>query len=198
MKTTQRQIQKENTRKKILETALVVFSAKGILNTRMSDIAEAAGVSHGTVFAHFSSQEELITAVIEKFGLEVGWHTHELASRSASVRDVLSAHLEGIQQFEPFYTRLIIESHLLPAVARDTLIAIQSSISFHLSQAAEREIKAGTILPIPIHLLFNTWIGLVHYYLTNHDLFAPDGSVIQRYGPALLEHYLQLISPRNK
>jgi AcrR family transcriptional regulator len=194
MKQTKRQLQKEQTQQRILESAIEVFARQGILVTRMSDIAEEAGVSHGTVFAHFESQEALLSAVIEQFGLRMGQRTHALATASSSLRDVLLAHLKGIQENEAFYTRLVIETRGLLKVARETLISIQSAISFHISQAAERAMDNGTITKMPISLLFNTWVGLVHYYLANGDMFSPDGTVIETCGEVLIDHFMKLIS----
>ncbi len=196
MKTTVRQNQKEQTRNQILECAFAEFNRRGIMATRMSDIAEAAGVSHGTVFLHFASQEILISAVIEAFGEKVARRTHELAADSGSLREGLEAHLAGIQEFEDFYSRLVLESAFLPQAARDTYVMIQSAISFHLSQSAQRGMEAGTIMPMPFHLLFNTWVGLVNYYIMNRDLFAPNASVIKRYGAVLVDHYMSLIQPK--
>ena len=65
MKKTNRQLQKEQTKELLIKTAYMMFSERGIMNTRMSDIAKAAGVSHGTVFAHFLTQEALIENVVE-------------------------------------------------------------------------------------------------------------------------------------
>ena len=194
---TRRQIQKERTRQHLIETAFAQFAAHGLTTMRTADIAQAAGVSHGTVFVHFPTQEALLCAVIEEFGVRVARRLHELAVSNRSLRDVLAAHLRGLAEVEPFYTRLVIEGRMLPASARSTVIVIQSAISFHLGQAAEREISAGTIASCPIHLLFNTWVGLIHYYLANGDLFAPGESVLARYGQELLEHYLRLIAPRD-
>ena len=196
MKTTTRQYQKEQTRNLILASAFTEFSRHGILATRMSDIAEAAGVSHGTVFLHFATQETLISAVIEAFGEKVARRTHELAAGSGSLRDGLEAYLAGIQEFEDFYTRLVLESAFLPLAARDIYVMIQSAISFHLSQSAQREMEAGTIIRMPFHLLFNTWVGLVNYYIMNRDLFAPNESVIERYGTVLVDHIMSLIKPK--
>ena len=193
---TRRQIQKVRTRQHLIETAFEQFAEHGLTTTRTADIAKAAGVSHGTVFVHFPTQEALLSAVIEEFGVRVARRLHELAVSNRSLRDVLAAHLRGLAEVEPFYTRLVIEGRMLPASARSTVIVIQSAISFHLGQAAEREISAGTIAPFPIHLLFNTWVGLIHYYLANGDLFASGESVLVRYGQELLEHYLCLIAPR--
>jgi AcrR family transcriptional regulator len=189
-----RKEKKEQTRKTLIQVALREFGQRGIMATRISDIARAAGVSHGTVFAHFETQEAFIVAVIQEFGWTTAQRMHELARGRADVREVLQAHLTGIAECEAFYARLVMEARLLPRPARDTLIAIQSAISFHISQAAQREMDAGTILVMPIPLLFNTWMGLVNYYLANADLFAPEGSVIEQYGPVLLDHYMRLIS----
>lgn len=192
-----RQQQKEETHQKILECAHQVFAEKGILGTRMSDVAEAAGVSHGTVFAHFTSQEDLISAVIEEYGLQIARRTHELAKSSGTLREILEAHLIGIREQETFYTRLVLESRNLPPVARQAVISIQSVISFHISLAAAKSMQSGEIIIMPVSLLFNTWVGLIDYYLMNGDLFSPDTPVIERYGPTLVDHFMKLIKTRN-
>jgi AcrR family transcriptional regulator len=194
---TRRQIQKESTRKQILETAIKHFAEYGIITSKTSDIARAATVAHGTIFAHFPNQEALLNAVIEEFGIRVSSRLHELAASNTSLRDILEAHIEGLKEYEAFYTRLVMERRLLPDDARNTFILIQSSISFHISQAAEKEMKAGSIITCPVHLLFNTWAGLVHYYLTNGDLFAPAGLVLERYGEELIDHYMRLITRKS-
>ncbi len=194
MSKTNRQLQKEQTKALLLQTAREVFAARGIMNTRMSDIAQAAGVSHGTVFLHFATQEALITEVVEDCGNEMARRTHELAQGSEGLGAVLRAHLSSIEAFEPFYTRLIIENRLLPPAARDVWVGIQSAISLHFSEAAAGEIAAGRVKNIPPHLLFNTWVGLLHYYLANADLFAPESGVVKRYGDTLFNHYMQLIN----
>ena len=134
--------------------------------------------------------------VIETFGAQVTRRMHELAAGEKSLREVLAAHLEALEEFEPFYKRLVIESRLLPPSAREVFTLIQSTISYHIGLAAEREMRAGAVGPYPIHLLFNTWAGLIHYYLANDDLFAPNGSVLARCGPEILTYYLQLIASK--
>jgi AcrR family transcriptional regulator len=165
-----------------------------LIATRTLDVAKEAGVSHGTVFAHFSTREDLIVRVIEEFGEQATRRTHELADSGAGVRAVLEAHLQTLEEYEPFYARLVGEAALLPDEARNALIMINTAISHHLYEAAKREIEAGTIRPTPMHLLFNTWIGLVHHYMVNRTLFAPEGSVITRRGKELLDHYMGLLT----
>ena len=193
MKKTARQLQKERTRESLIRTAYALFSERGILNTRMADIAEAAGVSQGTVVLHFKTQEALVVEVIGTYCGKIAARTHELADSGCSVREMLSAHLAGIGEFEPFYARLVMENRLLPPPARDAWVGLQSAVSFHFSRAVERERRAGTVAEVPDSLLFNLWTGFVHHYLANRDLFAPEGGVIVRYGETLVETYLKLI-----
>jgi len=44
-----------------------------------------------------------------------------------------------------------------------------------------------------LYLLFNTWLGLIHYYLLNGDLFAPRESVLARYKSVLIKCFVALI-----
>ena len=189
-----RQFQKQATRERIIAAASRLFAEKGILGTATEEVARTAGVAHGTVFAHFRTQEALLTAVIEEFGAAVAGRLHELASRSRGVGAVLRAHLRGLSESEGLYRRLVIEGVRLPPRARTSLVMVQSAISSHVSEAAEQAMEAGEISRMPVALLFNTWIGLLHHYLANRDLFAPEGGVLERRGPELYRHFLMLIS----
>jgi len=186
--------QKLETRRQILEAAIRVFSRDGILASTTADVAREAGLSHGSVFVHFGSQEGLVVATVEDFGKTVSLRLHELAEAKAGTREVLEAHLKAIGEREAFYARLVVEVPLLPEKQRASLVLIQSAISFHLSPAIEADTKTGRIKPMPLALLFNTWVGLVHYYLANSKLFAPGASVIERRGKELLDHFMSLIS----
>ena len=188
-----RKARKAETREKILRAAAEEFGRRSILAARMDDVAKAAGVSHGTVFLHFSSQEALVAAVIWEFGQKTALRTHELAGGLAGVREVLAAHLKGIGEAEDFYTRLATESPMLPMECRNGCIMVQSSLSIHLSEAANKDAAKGIVKHLPTHMLFNTWMGLVHYYLVNRELFAPGESVIRRCGDEMIAFFMNLI-----
>ena len=195
---TKRQIQKEKTKELLIRTAYEVFSSRGIMAARMSDIAEAAGVSHGTVFLHFQTQDALIEEVVESYGQKIAMRTHGLADTSEHFEELLRAHLDAITEFEPFYTRLVIENRLLPPGARISWIALQSAISLHFSLVYDRGSEKAFNKRVPPHMLFNMWMGLVHYYLGNGDLFAPEGNVIRRYGDTLIQNYMLLLTGDNQ
>ncbi len=197
MKPNIRQQQKEQTREKLLEAAYAVFTRQGITQSRMEDIAREAGVSHGTVFLHFGSQEELVEAVVSRYGGIIANRTHALVQSGAGLKGVLTAYLQGLSEHEIFYTRLLLEARLLPQGVRDSFIMIQSVLSHHFSAAIAREGMVNR-LNLPEHLLFHMWVGLVHHYLQNGDLYGGEGQIIARHGEMLMNAYLTLLNNGHK
>ncbi|MEM5775542.1 MAG: TetR/AcrR family transcriptional regulator [Anaerolineaceae bacterium] len=55
-----------NTKERIEEQALLLFSRQGYHETSVNEIAEAADVNEGTIFRLFNSKKELFRAVVEK------------------------------------------------------------------------------------------------------------------------------------
>lgn len=60
---------REEQRRRILGAAERVFARKGLAAAKMSDIAQAAGVSYGLVYHYFATKEEIFGALIVR-GLE--------------------------------------------------------------------------------------------------------------------------------
>lgn len=56
------------TRERLLRAAVEVFARRGYDGTRVADIAAAAGVSNGALYAHFASKAELIVAALRAHG----------------------------------------------------------------------------------------------------------------------------------
>ena len=50
----------------ILDAALEVFESRGLAGARREEIAEAAGISKGTIYLYFESKEALFRGVVER------------------------------------------------------------------------------------------------------------------------------------
>jgi TetR/AcrR family transcriptional regulator, acrEF/envCD operon repressor len=193
MQTATRQEQKAATRERLVESAMALFSSKGILETKTVDIARTIGMSHGVVFLHFPKRDDLVIAVIDEFARRLNVELREGLERDQGLRDVLQAHLRALRAFEPFYARLVTEAPLLPPKVRSTLLMLQAYVSQQIFLAAQREQAAGTMRPFDRRLLFNTWIGLIHHYLVNRDVFATGESVLAEHGDSLVNHFMTLV-----
>jgi len=55
-----------STREKILDTALTLFNTEGTGSVSTNHIAEAAGISPGNLYYHFSNKDEIIRGLFER------------------------------------------------------------------------------------------------------------------------------------
>jgi len=53
-------------KEQILKAALIVFARRGMVATKISDIAKEAGLSHGLVYHYFNSKEEIFSLLVKK------------------------------------------------------------------------------------------------------------------------------------
>ena len=187
-----RQLKKEQTRERIMAAAVKVYSEQGF-SAPTAAIADEARVSHGSVFVHFPMVESLLLCLLDSFSQDINTELHTLRDSGGDIEKLLSMHIDVLIKHEDFYKRLVKETVYLPEEAKNTFIAIQSTVSIHFLQALEHEISEGEIKAIPFHMLFNTWLGLVHYYLLNGELFAPQGSVLTRHKDTLIRCFMALI-----
>jgi AcrR family transcriptional regulator len=57
---------KEQTRQRILDTAVSRFRRDGIATVGLADLMSEAGLTHGGFYSHFASKEDLVKAVIDE------------------------------------------------------------------------------------------------------------------------------------
>ncbi|MGH2769324.1 MAG: TetR/AcrR family transcriptional regulator, partial [Actinomycetota bacterium] len=57
----------EDRRREILDAAVSVFGAKGLVVATMDDIARQAGVAKGTLYLYFETKEHLLASLRERF-----------------------------------------------------------------------------------------------------------------------------------
>ncbi len=75
-------------RQEILDRAIEVFAKRGAEGTSLRRIAQALGVSHGTLLHYFDSREQLLIAVYEH--AENKWKIDAMADERASAVDVMA------------------------------------------------------------------------------------------------------------
>jgi AcrR family transcriptional regulator len=59
------------TKKKLIDAAIKVFSEKGYFNARVSDIVKEAGVAQGTFYIYFKSKEDAFLFIVNMITSEV-------------------------------------------------------------------------------------------------------------------------------
>ena len=56
----------ENTKERIMETALELFAEKGYLGTSMNDIAKQLGFTKAALYKHYTSKQEILDRIVER------------------------------------------------------------------------------------------------------------------------------------
>lgn len=92
---TQRQVQAEATRRRLINAALRAFSTRSFDTVAVDDIADAADVAHGLVFHYFGSKRGLYLEALREVARQLG-EVHTVAPGGAPVlriRAMLARHL---------------------------------------------------------------------------------------------------------
>ncbi len=190
-----RTLQREATRRQLVEAGLKVVAARGFAGATTAAIAEASGKAHGTVFVHFRTRDVLVAELVEEIGRAMTLRLAEIPDESPGVGEVLDAHLAALARNEVLYARLLCEAATLPPAARARLFALQSGIAWRLRTAYSRDVARGAARAMDPVMLANTWIAITNHYLMHRDLFAPDASVVAARGAELKAHWLEIIRP---
>lgn len=74
-------LQGEDERRQILHGVSRVFPVRGYESAGMSDIAQAAGLSRGTHYVHFTNKESPFAAAVQQYSREHAAHVFDSLSR---------------------------------------------------------------------------------------------------------------------
>jgi AcrR family transcriptional regulator len=101
-------VKAEETRERILDSALELFRKKGFDETTMRDIAAEAGVATGAAYYYFRSKEELVMAFYVRTAEEARQLWPEIIGRGGDLRKRLRAIIDF--KFEQFakHRRLLV------------------------------------------------------------------------------------------
>lgn len=98
----------------IILAAMQVFAARGFADARMEDIAEAAGLSKGTLYLYFDSKDAVIEAILNAFITREMDAARAVIAAGGPVEDrliamsrVMAADLVEIEPFTPLYLEFL-------------------------------------------------------------------------------------------
>ncbi|MDR0368022.1 MAG: TetR/AcrR family transcriptional regulator [Bacteroidales bacterium] len=143
---------KLSTEEQILEAAEKVFLEKGFKNSKISNIAELAGVNNALINYYFRSKENLFDKVLRS---KVGLLAHSLshvADREIPFEELLKNVIET--QFDFFKNNDSLPRFLITEILTDSsqmnmfredIVPIIIKAGMHLNDKLQQEIAAGNI-----------------------------------------------------
>jgi len=164
----------ERTRNDILQAAHQLFLERGFHGTSMRQIAQAAGIALGGIYNHFSSKEDIFTAVfLERHPyLDVLplMNTAQGDTVEAFVRDAARRMVSGLGQRIDFLNLMFIE---LVEFKGQHIPDIFEIIFPELTEFAQRlQSERQELRDIPLFVLVRAFLGLFFSYLITEIMIA--------------------------
>ncbi len=88
-------MKQDNTKQKILDTALKLFSEQGYDAVGVAEIAEAVGIKAPSLYNHFHSKQAIFDAIVESTALQYEKDT-----------DKLAVHVQSAEKDAPFFSEI--------------------------------------------------------------------------------------------
>ena len=188
-----RQVQKQFTREKIITASKQIFIEKGIINTATSEIAEAAGIAHGTLFLHFPNKDSLVIELLDVELAKFSDNIKQLIVETTEIEKILDQYLNLIQAEEGFFSSLARELPTYKAELRRKILFRESLLREHFYRVIEKGIEQNIYAEVDIPSALTFLFGTIDYYLSLKTSFVQDGSVIEKFHDQIIEIFMKIL-----
>jgi AcrR family transcriptional regulator len=142
-----RERRKEETRRLILQTAMKLFEKKGVFQTTVEEITEAADIGKGTFFNYFSSKEAILSSLAES-QLAVMRRAALEAKNADTVRPILMGMCRELSS-NPGRSPILLRSLLGTLISNPPLLNLLTSVlkegREHIATILKRGQRLGEI-----------------------------------------------------
>lgn len=168
-------------REAALQATLELITEQGFHAAPMSQIAERARISVGTIYIYFKNKEELINALYIEIKKKL---TQKIVGRqgiSGSVKDRFKQYLKGFMRYsfehpaEILFTEQYENSPLITKETRHEIAKIVTPLR-ELFETARND---GLLKDLPLTVLLTMFSGAVMSYLKMHLSIQPEESELE-------------------
>ena len=190
-----RQISKEQTFEKILNATKQVIIKKGVLSFTTLEIANTAKIAHGTLFAHFSNKELLVTEIFKRELLRIAKNLKDITySSDVNLSGFLTAFIDYLSDEEDFITVIAREFPFYNATVQREIIANEAIVKIMLHQMVEAGVENGIYRNTDITTLISVLFATIYYYLARKEFHVKgNGSLLQQKKQNIIETFLLMI-----
>lgn len=200
MPRTQEQLEKikEQTRSKIIDAAIKLFSQNGYHGTSINEIAKEAGISKGLAYNYFTSKQHLLEAIFEEMmqsimtALQGMDKTEDPYEKLRILIDNSFSYAKSNEEIWRLYMRIMFQPDVVT-----TGLGVSADLMNKLFEIFEKIFKAIGYKNARIEArLFSATIdGLMLYYLmdpSNFPLEKVKKLLMKKYSKAEIKRYLDI------
>jgi AcrR family transcriptional regulator len=156
----------DQTRERILDAALDVFSSKGYHDSKMDEIVTQSGTSKGAIYFHFPNKERLFLALIDQFVNLLERRVTEAIQTKAEGMDRVRVALETVLETFGKYRRpaklLLVQAVGLGNVFEKKRLEINDRFADLIRKYLEEAIALGDIPPTDTEVIAHAWMGAIY------------------------------------
>jgi AcrR family transcriptional regulator len=163
---------------RLLNTAISLFARQGFAGTTCKQIAKVAGTTQTTIFSHFSSKEDLYTAIINDKLTQQEPEFRQVLEEAIrqqndrAVLNILATHVLNCYLSDPAWLRLLMYSGLEDhQSAWELLRQEEVCLDQFLIEYIRQRINDGTFRRVVPHLAARAFLGMIYNHALVQVLF---------------------------
>lgn len=160
-----RGLQREETRRKILESATQVFASKGFHNAAVDDIVRASGTSKGAVYFYFASKEQIFLSLVEGYASTLAQEIQMAVPRArglvAQVEAAVVALVRNFQNHRELTKIVLVDWLSMGPEYQGKRMALKAMLVEVLRGYLDRAVEDGKIAPQDTETAAYVWIGAI-------------------------------------
>ncbi|HKO61605.1 MAG TPA: TetR/AcrR family transcriptional regulator [Pyrinomonadaceae bacterium] len=191
----------EDRKVQILRVAVGLFSKKGFGGTTTKEIAQAAGVSEAMVFRHYSTKQELYTAILDhKACSGDAMDPEELVADALQEKDdwavfhrlALGAldHHEKDPEFQRLLLHSALEGHELAQMFFEKFVERVYALLGNYIAGRQRD---GAMANIDPRIVVRSFIGMIVHHSLNNNLWDPRQRLLKISNEEAARHFTDIL-----
>jgi AcrR family transcriptional regulator len=157
--------QREDTRRKILESAAQIFADKGFYGSVVDDIVKASGTSKGAVYFYFESKEQIFLSLVDEFAGSIAQEIQAAVHRSrglvGQVEATVATLIRSFQSHRALAKIFLIDWLAAGPEFQGKRMAVKGMFVEVLRGYLDRAVEDGKIEPQDTEMAAYIWIGAI-------------------------------------
>ena len=161
----------QETRRKILEAAVKVFSAKGLKGATVDEIAVTAGVNKQRLYAYYGSKQKLFEASLLHVFQQAELFSEETVKQAQAhpenLTEILLRGFIGVHAAHPDFWRLLSWANLEGGECVQVLDRARKAENEALRKIFDRSLQFGLLREIRFETYLFTLLAVSYFYYSN-------------------------------
>jgi len=170
-------------RDQIIDSAIEIFVNKGLDLATVDEIAQAAGISKGTIYLYFKSKDEIFDTILaERSSIPqlidwIGSTKTSMESSEFSLQSVLEnmgmKFLHTMENYYPLFRLVLADSHRYPVQAEHVYNNLILKGNKVLAEFLATQVEAGRIKPLDSPLITaRCLIGMFVVFVLSQEMLG--------------------------